>query len=185
MPENPKQENIPQKDQTKQEKTPDAPLDFEKLKDIGKGKKVLIVDDDPTTLELLKSSLTKFGFDVTSASNGKEAWQRLTPDSMPLLIVSDVMMPEMDGFKFFKELRQNNESKNIPVMILTARKKMEDSFLALGADAFISKPIDTNTFLKKVIELSLRAPKPKAVASPPSEKKDEKPQKKAESPAEE
>ena len=81
----------------------------------------------------------------------------MTPENMPHLIIADVIMPEMDGLRFFKQLKENKETEPIPVLVLTSRKKMEDTFLALGADAFMSKPIDdTQHFLDVVSQLASR-----------------------------
>lgn len=135
--------------------------------DAGKGKLVLVIDDDPTSLELVKGLLLKYSFDVATATNGIEARSHLKPET-PHLIVTDILMPEMDGFTFFKELRKNPISESIPVIILTSRKNMEESFLALGANAFLSKPLDAGRFTSLVVELLRTAPR--RLPAPPAEK---------------
>jgi len=137
--------------------------------DAGKGKQVLVIDDDPTTLELIKGLLTKYAFDVVTATNGKEGWSKITP-THPHIIIADVMMPEMDGFSFFKELRKNPESESIPIVMLTSRKNMEESFLALGANGFIAKPIDTNKLLTLIATIAKTAVR-KPPAAPATEEK--------------
>lgn len=121
---------------------------------VGAGKVVIIIDDDPTTLMLEQQLLKNAGFEVITAINGKAAWLKLTPQVKPNLIICDVIMPDMDGFSFLKELRNNDEIMNTPILIVTARKNMEESFLSMGADDFLSKPINTEEFLEKVTKLS-------------------------------
>ncbi len=128
---------------------------------MGKGKTVLVVDDDPGSVELLKGILEKVGFEVASAKDGKEALTKLGI-TKPSLMIVDVLMPEMDGFTFLKELKKNKETENIPVLILTIRKNMEDSFMAMGANGFLSKPIDTEILLETISKLS---PHPAAAAA--------------------
>lgn len=117
--------------------------------DFGKGKKALVIDDDVTSRELIRSTLVKAGFTVLASESGKEGWEQMTPASMPDIIVSDAVMPGMSGLDFFRELRGNDETKNIPVIIISARKNMEDTFLALGANAFLLKPLDVDFFLQQ------------------------------------
>jgi len=139
----------------------------------GQGKRILIADDDPTTTELLRKMLTAVGFDVMIASNGQEAWRRLSEKPLPDLMVCDFLMPEMDGFSLFKEMKKNSEIKDIPVLILTARRNTQDSFLVAGVDAFHSKPINTEVFLQEIKTLALR-PKPQPEEpKEPADKKDD------------
>jgi len=149
-----------------QEKKPEEADNF------GEGKRILIADDEPTSIELLKNLLSKVGFEVMIAQNGKEAWHLMKSDTMPVLVIADVMMPEMDGYTFLKELKKNDESKNIPAIILTQRKNMEDAFLSLGVDEFIPKPIETKSFLEIIKKLSLKAP-----SNTPAKEETEKPKK--------
>ena len=124
---------------------------------VGAGKVIIIIDDDPTTLTLEEQLLKNAGFEVIPATNGKEAWLKLTPEVKPNLIISDVIMPDMDGFSLLKELRNNDEVMSVPILIVSARKNMEESFLSLGADDFLSKPINTEKFLEKVTTLSSKS----------------------------
>ncbi|MFP4472620.1 MAG: response regulator [Candidatus Omnitrophota bacterium] len=128
------------------------------LPPFGEGKRVLLVEDDPTSAELVSKILTSTGFEVLTAQNGQEGWDSLKPDTMPHIIVTDFLMPEMDGFSFFKELKKNDETKEIPILVLSARRNTEDSFLAAGADAFHPKPLDTDRFLDQIKKLSYRTP---------------------------
>lgn len=126
----------------------------------GDGKKALIVDDDPTTIELLRSLLVERRFEVWQAKDGKDAWDKIRDDNLPHIILSDFMMPNMDGFKFFKGLRENEKTKNIPVIFFSERKNIADAVLVSGADAFFPKPLDTNAMLLEVKKLISRKPAP-------------------------
>lgn len=129
--------------------------DKEKVSKIGAGKKVLVIDDDPVSLELLKEILEKAGFAIILAKDGQEGLSKVS-QGKPQLIITDVLMPTLDGFSFLKEIKKDKENSRIPTLILTTRKNMEDSFLALGADAFITKPVDTEALLTKISSLVLR-----------------------------
>ncbi len=124
--------------------------------DIGAGKTVLLVEDDPTSAALVRNLLKSHGYEVIEAGHGKEAWYKMTPECRPCLVVCDVMMPEMDGFNLYKNLRQNTETEKIPVIIISSRKAMADTFLSMGADEFMAKPLDTKKFLDLAHTLSER-----------------------------
>lgn len=114
--------------------------------------KVLIVDDEQDVLKVLKARVESKGYQVVTAVDGVKALEILKTE-IPDLIISDVLMPVMDGFQLYKELKQNPKTAKIPVLILTARGKMEDTFRVIGVDEFISKPFVTEDFLKKVSKL--------------------------------
>ena len=88
-------------------------------KDVG-ASQVLIVEDDPTTRDVLGRSLVKQGWDVAEAANGRQALERIQHHE-PALILLDLMMPEMNGFEFLSELRQNDRWANLPVVVLTSK----------------------------------------------------------------
>jgi len=133
----------------------------------GKGKRILIADDDPTTTELLRKMMSDVGFEVFTAANGQEAWHRLSERPLPDVMICDFLMPEMDGFSLFKEMKKNAEIKDVPIMILTARRNTQDSFLVAGVDGFHPKPINTELFLQEIKTLALR---PKAAAQDTAQK---------------
>jgi CheY-like chemotaxis protein/cellulose synthase/poly-beta-1,6-N-acetylglucosamine synthase-like glycosyltransferase len=130
-------------------------------KNILRPESILIVDDDSDIQLFVKIILTKGGFDVTVAGNGKEALQRIS-EATPDLIISDVMMPEMDGFSLLKELRSKSETAFIPLILLTTRNTNEDIIdgLNLGADDYLSKPFDANILLARVKSKLSRPPVP-------------------------
>jgi len=113
-------------------------------------KKILIADDENDIVELLSYNLKKEGYEVFSASNGKEALEqaKLKPD----VILLDVMMPELDGFEVLKRLQKEKLTANIPVIFLTARSSDIDEVvgLELGADDYIVKPISIPKFLARI-----------------------------------
>ena len=112
-------------------------------------KTILIVEDESRTVDMLRLILAKAGYQVISAENGQEGIEK-AKNEHPDLIISDVLMPVMDGFAFLKELKKNPATVRIPVIILTARGHMEDAFLAFGADDFIEKPSETSVLLTKI-----------------------------------
>ena len=130
--------------------------DKDGITNIGEGQKVLLIDDEPTSVELISAILTKAGFEVMVANNGKEASAMIKPDAKPCFIVCDAVMPEMDGFTFFKQLKANEEAKEIPVILLSARKNMEDAFLAIGVEYFITKPVNVADFFEKISTLAAK-----------------------------
>ncbi|MEI6632929.1 MAG: response regulator [Chlamydiota bacterium] len=110
-------------------------------------KKILIVDDEPHIVEMLKSRLEANDYKVLSACNGEEGLKKVQ-DENPGLIILDVMMPEMDGWTFLKELKR--EGKHIPVIILTAKEKMQDLFELEGIKDYIVKPFKADELLEKI-----------------------------------
>jgi PAS domain S-box-containing protein len=118
-------------------------------------KNILIVDDLETNIYLLESLLKSKGFKSIVATNGKEALEKLR-DNNVLLIISDILMPVMDGFQFCKICKDDNELKNIPFIFYTSSyTEIEDEKFALsiGADKFVSKPIEPSDFIKIVEKL--------------------------------
>jgi len=111
---------------------------------------ILVVDDEKDIQELLKYNLTKEGFRVLTASNGRQALELLTKGVD--LVVLDVMMPEMDGWEVCRTLRQNPATAALPVVFLTARDSDVDEVvgLELGADDYIVKPVRVRTFIARV-----------------------------------
>ena len=93
--------------------------------------------------------LSKSGYDVVCAHHGKDALDKLKL-KRPDVIISDVMMPVMDGVDLYQEIKKNPETKNIPVIIITVKDKLEKSFSAVGADAFIAKPFEMDELLDKI-----------------------------------
>ena len=112
--------------------------------------KILLVDDEKDIVEFLQYNLEKEGFQVITAHDGIEALNKI--HQKPDLIVLDVLMPKMDGYKVCKEIRGMKEFKNIPVIFLTAKSTEMDEIhgLNLGADDYIQKPISTKKLIARV-----------------------------------
>jgi CheY-like chemotaxis protein len=121
-----------------------------------KNKKILLVDDEPDVLKIVKLRLETAGYTVATAVNGQEALDCIFREC-PNLVVSDVLMPIMDGFTLYKKLKSNPTTADIPVLILTARGHMEDSFRVMGADDFLAKPFEHQELLAKVESLFTRS----------------------------
>jgi DNA-binding response OmpR family regulator len=116
---------------------------------------ILIVEDIPNVLDLLEMTLKFQGYNVLTSRNGEEALETLEKVK-PGLIITDILMPKLDGFAMVQKIRTNPETQNIPVIFLSATYITPDdrSFaLKLGASRFIEKPIDTEDFLLTVAEL--------------------------------
>lgn len=116
-----------------------------------KANKILIVDDEEDTLEFLSYNLTKQGFEVKTALNGRDAFQLLS-HFIPDLIVLDYMMPEMDGRSFLQKVKSFQAFKQIKIAVLTAKTDdlTHTDLLDLGSDDFITKPIKPNVLISRI-----------------------------------
>jgi two-component system cell cycle response regulator len=105
--------------------------------------KVLIAEDDKDSRELLSWILQKLGYQVTAAENGKEAWDAFRKGRFRL-VISDVLMPEADGFELCRRIRQHKQSKYTYIIIITALIGKKDYLegMEAGADDFVTKPFD-------------------------------------------
>ncbi len=119
-------------------------------------KRLLLIDDDPNLILLVKDYLEFRGYDVLTAENGREALEVLEVEK-PHLIICDVMMPEMDGYTFVKHVRENPETSWIPVLFLSAKGQSQDKVKGLntGADVYMVKPFEPEELVAQV-ESSLK-----------------------------
>jgi len=120
------------------------------------GRRVLVVDDDLRNLLALTPLLEGWGIEVLAAGNGHEALDALQHDDESFdLVLLDLMMPEMDGYETLGEIRADTELKELPVVVLTARVAEEDRerALTLGADGFLSKPVEVAELKKELDRL--------------------------------
>jgi len=123
------------------------------------GPTILVVDDQPINVQLLKRKLEREGLSVVTAFNGKEALERVR-ESKPDLILLDLMMPDMDGIEVCQILQANDETRSIPVIFVTARTAKENKIegLAVGAVDYITKPLDLDeTFARVQTQLRFAA----------------------------
>ena len=104
-------------------------------------RKVLIVDDEEVIRKFLRIHLVKLGYEVTEATDGEQAIEQLGKDDFDLLIC-DIMMPKKDGWEVMKEAKSNPKTKNLPVIVLTAKNEDSDMFKGydLGANYYMTKP---------------------------------------------
>lgn len=111
-------------------------------------KTILIADDEPEIVELLRVFLERDRFRVIEAANGREAWDAMQTHNVDLAII-DIMMPHIDGFELIEKIRAGY---NIPVIVLSAKNREVDKVkgLALGADDFISKPFSPMEALARI-----------------------------------
>ena len=116
--------------------------------------RILIVDDQLGFLQLLKLNLQHAGYDVVTACDGAEAFQKVL-STRPDLILLDVVMPIVDGFRVLETLKTDPELRNIPVVMLTARDTIEDLARGhhYGADVYMTKPFDRDDLLLTIRRL--------------------------------
>ena len=121
---------------------------------------LLVVEDVPNILELLTVTLRFKGYPVITARNGEEALETIAKER-PALIITDILMPKMDGYAFVQKLRTDVKTHDIPIIFLSATYVTPEDktfALSLGASRFIEKPIDTEDFLLTIAELLTQGP---------------------------
>lgn len=113
--------------------------------------KILVVDDEPTIVELIEESLRMDGFDTTRAYSGEEALEALGKDP-PDLVLLDLMLPGMDGYEVCRQMQKDVRLSQIPVIMLTAKSAVSDRVAGYqkGADDYITKPFDAEELLVRV-----------------------------------
>ncbi|MBR2254006.1 MAG: response regulator [Prevotella sp.] len=115
--------------------------------------KILVVDDIPLNVLLVKKMLQPLGFDTSEAEDGVVAMEKIEADK-PDLILLDLMMPRMDGFEVLRRLRASDDTKSIPVIILSALNSNDDvaKGISMGAEDYITKPIIMDRLQSSVIK---------------------------------
>ena len=118
------------------------------------GAKILVVDDERTIVKLITAKLSLEGYEVITAADGQEGLSMARAEK-PDLIVLDVMMPKMDGYRVAKMLKLDDLHKDIPIIFLTAKVQDQDMEMGrqTGAEAYLTKPIDPESLISKVREL--------------------------------
>jgi two-component system, OmpR family, response regulator RpaA len=120
--------------------------------------KILVVDDDVNINELIKINLELCGYDVIQAHDGIKGFA-IAKQELPNLIVLDVMMPDVDGFTVAQRIRQNNDTKNIPILMLTALSEIEKKVKGfdIGVDDYLVKPFEMEELKVRVRALLKRS----------------------------
>ncbi len=114
-------------------------------------KKILIVDDEADIIEILQFVLEAEGYECITATDGEEGL-KLAKEASPDLIILDVMMPKINGYKISRLLKYDSKYKNIPILMITARSQEEDRVIGeeTGADEYITKPFKVDYVVEKV-----------------------------------
>jgi len=114
-------------------------------------KKILVVDDEHDIVETLKFVIEAKGFECLCAYDGEQGLM-LAKQEMPDLIILDVMMPKINGFKISRLLKYDNKYKDIPILMVTARSQDEDKLIGeeTGADEYITKPFEIDDVMQKI-----------------------------------
>lgn len=117
-------------------------------------KKILIVDDEPTIISILQTRLEASGYQVIIAIDGEEALVK-TESENPDLIVLDIMLPKLDGYKVCRILKFDDRYRGIPIILLTARGQEKDKKLGedVGADKYITKPYEAKVLIDTIEKL--------------------------------
>jgi CheY-like chemotaxis protein len=115
---------------------------------MNKVKKVLVADDDPAILDVMRMMLEFEGYEVTTTPNGATILQMET--GLPDLLLLDIWMSGTDGRELCRKLKLNEKTKRIPVVLVSASKDIEHSAREAGADDFIAKPFEMNELLQKI-----------------------------------
>jgi len=116
---------------------------------------LLIVEDDPDIRKLLNTTFMFKGYRVITAQNGKEALEIIQRER-PRIVIADIMMPQLDGFGLVHRLRINPETRDVPVVFISATyvsSEDKDFALKIGVTRFIQKPVDLDKLLKTISEL--------------------------------
>ena len=115
-------------------------------------RRVVVIEDDPEMIELVKLILAKDGFDVAGANNGRDGLG-VIEESQPDVVLLDLMMPDMDGWEVYQSMKAQDSMKNIPVIIITAKAQSIDRVLGLHiakVDDYITKPFSPSELLTSV-----------------------------------
>ncbi len=115
-------------------------------------RRVVVIEDDPEMIELVKLILAKDGFDVAGANNGRDGLG-VIEESQPDVVLLDLMMPDMDGWEVYQSMKAQDSMKNIPVIIIPAKAQSIDRVLGLHiakVDDYITKPFSPSELLTSV-----------------------------------
>lgn len=111
--------------------------------------KILIVDDEPGIVKIIKTRLELNDYNVVTANDGAEALERVKGEK-PDLILLDILMPRMDGCEFLHQMKSQSLMGNTPIIVLSAKANMREFFLVEGASEFMVKPFDSKKLLEEI-----------------------------------
>jgi DNA-binding response OmpR family regulator len=118
----------------------------------GRTVKIVCIEDDPKTIDLVKLILKKEGFEVTGVGNGRDGLS-VIEEIQPDLVLLDLMMPDMDGWEVYQSMRANESMRQVPVIVLTAKAQSIDKVLGLHiakVDDYITKPFSPGELIQSV-----------------------------------
>jgi DNA-binding response OmpR family regulator len=117
-------------------------------------KTVMLVEDEPNIIEAISFVLSRDGWNVVTHSNGHDAFEVIL-SIMPSVIILDVMLPKRNGYEILRDIRENSKTKEIPVIVLTAKGQKKDRETAekLGSNLFMTKPFSNSEVLEAVRQL--------------------------------
>lgn len=127
-------------------------------------KRILVVDDDPELLQLVRVLLSRIGVDITTAENAMQAAQAMRTPPLPDLLILDLMLPDVSGVDFLRQMRSKAAFNHVPVLVLSAIIDPDHIRQALdaGADRYLTKPYIANnllTVVQEILRTGRRAPK--------------------------
>ena len=119
-----------------------------------KRQKILIVDDNPTNVELLCAQLKSYNYDISTAFDGDAALKKIE-ENPPDLVLLDLMMPKVSGYEVCQQIKKNKKTQLIPVIVVTALKDLNDKIKAIetGADDFLMKPFNKLELITRIKSL--------------------------------
>jgi two-component system response regulator VicR len=115
-------------------------------------KTILCIEDEPEMIDLIRLILSRRGFEVIGAAGGKEGLEKLALET-PDLVLLDLMMPDIDGWEVYQQMKANEKTKNVPVIVVTAKAQSIDKVLGLHiakVDDYIAKPFSPQELLNSV-----------------------------------
>ena len=117
-------------------------------------KKILLVDDEPHIVIMVENRIKQAGYEIITASDGQQGLEKARKEK-PDLIILDVMLPKLDGYKVCRMLKFDEKYKHIPIIMFTARAQEADRKMGeeVGADGYITKPFEPQVLLAKIKEL--------------------------------
>ena len=118
-----------------------------------KPKSILCIEDEPEMIDLIRLILGRRGFEVTGAAGGKDGLEKLQNGPQPDLVLLDLMMPDLDGWEVYQQMKADEKTKDIPVIVVTAKAQSIDKVLGLHiakVDDYIAKPFSPQELLSSV-----------------------------------